>query len=529
MVQKIWNQILEKKDVRQNLSKLREAVKEQKNREVCKKTVCQNELVLENLLSSEDAKTRKNAALLIGDLGLSSMQMALWRAYEEETTLFVRSSYLAAMQNMDMTAFLKPMKARVRELSEMEVEESNQKHVREELQELKKIILSIEGTKKHRFTGWREMSEIILLANRRHLDTVFMEIRDLPDIVTSDAKLLNAGIRLKTAALDQLMEVRTWQEMLFLVPGMKTCDKEAVKASETIASSKLIEFLEERHKGEAPFYFRVEVKMQETSAMAGKGKSHDSENAKDRAKKENKSQQEKQVLEEKQKFVKKFAAVLEEKSHGKLINTPSDYEFEIRLVENKDGRFNVMVKLFTMEDNRFAYRKEVVAASIRPVNAALFVQLAKEYMIEDARVLDPFCGVGTMLIERQKKIKADTSYGLDIYEEAILKARKNTEAAGQIVHYVNRDCFTFTHEYLFDEIFTNMPFVQGKKTGLEIYEIYEKFFGTARRLVRHGGIIVLYTHDKAYVDKLSYKTGFDVLKKCQINVKEDTWLYVLRK
>ena len=78
-------------------------------------------------------------------------------------------------------------------------------------------------------------------------------------------------------------------------------------------------------------------------------------------------------------------------------------------------------------------------------------------------------------------------------------------------------------------LYTNMPFVQGRKTGLEIYEIYEKFFITARKLVRTGGIIVLYTHDKTYVDKLSYKEGFDILKKCQINVKEDTWLYVLEK
>lgn len=523
MVQKIWKQILAKEDVRQNLSKLRELIKEKKNKEECKKAVQENELVLENLLESEDAKTRKNAALLIGDLQFSAMQMALWKAYEKEATLFVRSSYLIAMQKMDMTAFLKPMKSRMKELSEMEAEESNQKHVREEIQELKKMILSIEGIKKHKFIGWQKESEIILLANRRHLDTVLMEIKQLPDIITTDVRLMNAGIRLKTAALAQLMEVRTWQEMLFLVNGMKTCEKEPVKAAETIASSKLMEFLEERHKGEATFYFRVEVKMQPVSAANGQGSGKNGNSS------ENKSEQEKRVLEEKHKFVKKFVAALEEKSNGKLVNTTSDYEFEIRLVENKDGRFNVMVKLFTLEDERFYYRQEVVASSIRPVNAALLVQLAKEYMIEDARVLDPFCGVGTMLIERQKKVPADTSYGLDIFEEAIEKARRNTEAAGQLVHYVNRDCFTFTHEYLFDEIFTNMPFVQGRKTPQEIYEIYVKFFETARKLVRTGGVVVLYTHDKTYVDKLSVKSGFDILKKCQINVREDTWLYVLRK
>lgn len=517
MVQKIWEEILDKKEVRQNLSKLRELIKDNKNKMICKKLIQEKELILENLLESEDAKTRKNAALLIGDLQMDSLQMALWRAYEKEETLFVRSSYLIAMQKLDMTAFLKPIKARLEELSKMQMDESNRKHIREEMQELKKLVISIEGIKKHKFIGWQKESEIILLANRRHLDVVLEEIKQLPDVLTADAKLMNAGIRLKTAALEQLMEVRTWQEMLFLVNGIKTCEKDPVKAAEAVASSKLIDFLEERHKGEAPFYFRVEVKMQTASDHA------------DRSKSLGKREQEKRILEEKLKFVKKFVNVLEEKSQGKLINTISDYEVELRFVENKDGKFNVMVKLYTMADKRFDYRQEVVASSIRPVNAALLVQLAKEYMIEDARVLDPFCGVGTMLIERQKKVSVDTSYGLDIYEEAIEKARSNTESAGQIIHYVNRDCFTFTHEYLFDEIFTNMPFAQGKKTTLEIYELYEKFFVVARKLVRTGGVIAVYTHDKTYVDKLSLKAGFNILKKCQINVKEDTWLYVMKK
>lgn len=497
MVQKIWNKILEKENVRQNLSKLREIVKEGNNKTLCKKLVQENELIIENLLESDDPKTRKNTALLIGDLQVSSMLMKLWRAYEREETLFVKSSYLVAMGKMDVTAFLKHLKAREQKLSNLEVEESNQKHIREELQELRKMILSVEGIKKHRFTGWQKMSEIILLANRRHLETLFAEIKELPDVPTFDAKMMNAGIRLKTPVLEPLMEVRTWQEMLFLIPGMKTCEKDSLKAAETIASSELLQFLEERHKGDFPFYFRVEMKLQDEK--------------------------------EKQRFVKKFVVALEEKTSGKLLNSTSDYEVELRLVENKDGRFNVMVKLYTLEDHRFDYRKEVVASSIRPVNAALLVQLAKDYMIEDARVLDPFCGVGTMLIERQKKLTADTSYGLDIYEEAIEKAKRNTEEAGQIIHYVNRDCFTFTHEYMFDEIFTNMPFVQGRKTPLEIYEIYDKFFDIARRLVKTGGVIIMYSHDKAYVEKLSYKHGYEILKKDQINVKEDTWLYILKK
>ena len=67
-------------------------------------------------------------------------------------------------------------------------------------------------------------------------------------------------------------------------------------------------------------------------------------------------------------------------------------------------------------------------------------------MKEDAQVLDPFCGVGTMLIERHKAVRANTSYGIDILEEAVLKARENAEAAKQVIHFVNRDFFEFTHD-----------------------------------------------------------------------------------
>ncbi len=508
MVQKIWEEILEKREVRQNLSKLREEIKDKKKKETGKKLGRENSLVLEHLLEDDDPKIRKNTALLIGDLELSFLQMPLWRAYEKEETLFVKSSYLTAMQKMDMSAFLNPLKERVQKLSEETVTQENQKHIREELQQLDNMIVSLEGRKKHVFTGWQKESEVILLANRRHLETVLEELKELPDVITGNAKLMNAGIRLKTSALKQIMEVRTWQEILFLIEGMKTCEKDPVKAAETIACSGLMRFLEERHKGEAPFYFRLEVKMQ---PLLG-----DLKNTK-------------AVLEEKQKFVKTFVQQLEQETRRMLINSTTDYEIELRLVENKEGRFNVMVKLFTLREERFTYRKEVVSSSIRPVNAALLVQLSKEYMAEGARVLDPFCGVGTMLIERQKKIKADTLYGLDIFAEAIEKARRNTEAAGQIIHYVNRDAFTFTHEYLFDEIFTNMPFAQGKKTPLEIYEIYCRFFENAGNLVRTGGVIALYTHDRSYVDKLFPKAGMELLKKCQINVKEDTWLYLLKK
>ena len=140
-------------------------------------------------------------------------------------------------------------------------------------------------------------------------------------------------------------------------------------------------------------------------------------------------------------FVKKLSGQIEKLSGRKLINSTTNYEVELRLIENKEGNCNMRVKLFTLRDERFSYRREVISMSIRPVNAALTVALAKEYMKKDAQVLDPFCGVGTMLIERHKAVPANTSYGLDILEEAVDKAKINTEAAHQVIHYINRISF----------------------------------------------------------------------------------------
>lgn len=493
-IESLWNAILEKQEVRQNLSKIRELIKKEENRKKAREIIGEYELFLEGLLNHSDPKTRKNTVLLIGDLKLEDLKDLVWEGYTKEETLFNKSSYLIAMKHLGMKTYLKEFKEREAVLLQEEKSEENRKHIMEELTGLRSLIVSIEGIRKHVFCGFEERSEIIVLANRKHLPEVLEEIKMQPDICTSDAKLMQAGIRLNTAGLEELLQIRTWSELLFLVPGMKTCPMEAGEAANQIGNSAFLNFLDTRHKGEGAYYFRVEIKSEKV---------------------------------DKAKFIKRFTEQLEELSFGRLINSPSHYEIELRLVENKEGRFNVMVKLFTIEDSRFSYRKEVISSSIRPVNAALIAMLSEKYLQEDGRVLDPFCGVGTMLIERNKKVKADTLYGVDILEDAIIKGRRNAEEAGVPLHFINRDFFSFSHEYTFDEIFTNLPFAQGSKTPYDIAKIYERFFEKIPEVMRKGGKMILYTHDRRLLEKQVEKHGYDFLEKMVINVKEDSWLYVV--
>ena len=74
------------------------------------------------------------------------------------------------------------------------------------------------------------------------------------------------------------------------------------------------------------------------------------------------------------------------------------------------------------------------------------MELSKDYLKENAQIIDPFCGVGTMLIERNKKVPAREIYGTDIFGEAIVYARENTELAGAKVNYIHSDFFDFKHD-----------------------------------------------------------------------------------
>ncbi len=498
MVKKIYENISKNIEVRQNLSQLRKEIKERVNKEQFLQLLGNKYDTLITLLSHEDAKTRKNVALLMGDLACKEFLDPLYEAYCREKQLFIKSSYLLAIQQMDYRKYLKEFKNKMTDLSKTVTDDSNRKHIAEEMRALTNLVVTMEGVKMHTFAGYQEPSEIVLLTNRRHTEVTMEQLRAIPALDTSKAKVMSAGIRLSGNCLDKILPIRTYQEILFLVRGMKTCEMDPEIAAKAIAESQLLDFLTQRHRGKAPFYFRVELKS-------------------------------KMPLDKKSAFSKKLSSEIERLSNRMLINMTSQYEFEIRLIENREGKYNILVRLFTIPDDRFDYRKEVVATSIKPSNAALLVALAKEYMVEDARVLDPFCGVGTMLIERQKQIPANTSYGIDYMQEAIEKAKINTEAAGQIIHYINKNYFDFTHEYLFDEIFTNMPFAIGHKTEADIYDIYQDFFIKTKQHLEINGTIIMYSHNKEYVRKLSLANGYRIVKEIEVNVKERTYLYIILK
>jgi tRNA G10 N-methylase Trm11 len=186
------------------------------------------------------------------------------------------------------------------------------------------------------------------------------------------------------------------------------------------------------------------------------------------------------------------------------------------------------VKLLTIPDARFGYRKESIASSIAPANAALAAELARPYLKEDAEILDPFCGVGTMLIERCRAVRANIMYGIDIYGEAIEKARVNTALAGLRVNYINRDFFEFRHEYLFDEIITDLPQVTQAKDRRQIQELYAQFFAYAGKVLKKEAVMVLYASEPEFVRKEVKKyREYHICESYVINERQGTTVFVI--
>ena len=64
----ILKELTEQKNVRSNLSTLRQLAKEEEGKANIRQFFYENQQLVEVFLCSEDAKTRKNMALLLGDL-----------------------------------------------------------------------------------------------------------------------------------------------------------------------------------------------------------------------------------------------------------------------------------------------------------------------------------------------------------------------------------------------------------------------------------------------------------------------------
>lgn len=483
--------IREGADVRKTLIALREKIKDEEQRRALAYFMAGDFSVFAELLKHEDPKVRKNAALLLGEMECDDMGPLIWETYQQEQTLFVKADYIKALSRLECSAYVQQMKRRMKQLNEIVPALEEEKHIRNEKAQLKAVIMKYDKPQKHKFIGYEEEHEIILMINRNQREATVRQIEE-------PVKMLAGGVKFTTTRLKEILKIRTYSEMLFTIKRASGLDGSPEHMAEKLIHSDLLDFLVRCHEGDRPFYFRLELKC-------------------------SMSQDQKIDL------VKKLSAALERFSNGRFLNATTGYEMELRLVAGRDGRFVPLLKMFTIPDWRFSYRKESLATSIQPVNAALIMELTGEYLQEYAQVLDPFCGTGTMLIERHKKIPARNLYGIDILEEAIEKARTNTEQAHMVANYINRDFFDFKHEYLFDEVVTNLPTAGKTRNQSSVITLYNRFLDKLPEVVKAGAIIIVYcpSHD-LFTQCLRNRREYKMLAQYCLNERDQSFVHVLQ-
>ncbi len=490
LLKELYEKICAGEDVRANLIELKRQLKEDKKKaEFC--DICgDNYDVIMKCLADTDPKVRKNAADILGIMKVPEAVDVLMDAYREEETLYVRPDYVNALSVLDCGEYLEEFWAKLNELQRYEVPETEKKHVRAEITALRELLLAKGELKKHTFTGYNRTNSVILTTL-----SAFREI--LSAQLPFHKKTVREGIWVSVGDMRLVTACRFWREMLFVLNCPCALSSDPDEIASCLAQSDLMDVLRENHRGSGPFYFRVGV--------AGT-----------------------LIREESSLPLKRISEAIERTFGNELINSVSHYEAEIRLTGGRDGKITLYLKLFTIPDERFRYRRYHVAAGMRPFVAAGLIGLAKPYLRESAQVLDPFCGVGTLLIERRYAGPVRSAYGIDTFGEAIDKARRNAQIAGMPINYINRNFFDFTHDYLFDEIITDMPAVIGDREETDAF--YRDFFEKAEELLAPKGRIFCYTKESGLIKKHLRLTGrYRLLKEFKILEKSGTNLFILER
>jgi len=154
------------------------------------------------------------------------------------------------------------------------------------------------------------------------------------------------------------------------------------------------------------------------------------------------------------------------------------------------------IRLTPDHSKRYAYKQYHVEASLRPSIAAAMVWLSCPR--NDDVFLDPFCGAGTILIERALAGRYRLIIGSDKSREAIEVASSNIGPRYKPIELHQWDATRIPLEHdSVDAIVTNPPFGHRYGSKESNKELYPAFLQEAGRILKPDGrLVVVTTEDK---------------------------------
>ena len=495
MLDKIFDELAASVEVRENLFTLRQMLNGDRSHELLSEIDEDRKDILLDKLSDPDAKARRNAALAIGELRDNSLVSELVYSYKHEEKLFVRADYLAAISRLDYRPYLPDFKDRLARIEHMHMSGEDRKHLAIEAKWLRKLIFRHEPPARHEFDGLERPADIALVVSPGLEKLTYQQ---LPKASCTNVKAARGVIFLHTKKLADIMKIRTVKGYLFRFCRNPLTQDTPPEIGEELMRAGLARYVSGLLRGKAPYYFRIDMR---TSLS----------------------------MSDRSKFTSRLAARIEDESGFLLVNSPSDYEFTIRLIDNGRGAYSAYLEMNTLPDYRFLYRKYALATSTHPVKAAEMMEAASPWLSEHASVLDPFCGTGVLLIERDRKLRTANMYGVDRYGEAIRMAGKNATLAGRDIYLICRDCLEFTHKYLFDEIITEVPAVSDRLPFDMLEQLLLSFTARIPLWLKEGGIACICTSEPDMLRScLMHTGGFEILLEQELSGNRRDAMFVVR-
>jgi 23S rRNA G2445 N2-methylase RlmL len=166
-------------------------------------------------------------------------------------------------------------------------------------------------------------------------------------------------------------------------------------------------------------------------------------------------------------------------------------------------------------DERFAYRRDLVAASSHPTIAAALARVAPRR--DDDVVWDPFAGAGAELIERARLGPYERLLGTDMDPHAVAAARANVKRAGiEDASFEEADASSYAPEGV-TLIVTNPPMGRRVQRGTHV-DLLERFVAHAARVLVPGGALVWLVPEPRRIRERAEVAGFDLARSFSVDM-----------
>ncbi len=415
-------------------------------REIIARNMLINKQDILDLMKSTDAKLRKTTAVLIGSTEPEGFASELCDMLLGENTAFVRPSILLAMGNATAHERVKTT------LQSYEIPKSDSVHMKAEQAALTKALSNMTVIVQTDMAPLKKGSSLILECANARIAVAELKSRGF------DASVLkhpdNSVLVRNITDFEDIYRSRTFYTAHINVGRFETIEQ----ATDAICTGKFTKLCSDIFGDN--LFFRVEMREQGTYAL-----SH--------AKRKAASEQ--------------IAA----KVKKPMVNSPSKYLFQLTLVCTIFGIF-LMITPPPRLDTRFRYRG--ISASVHPAAAASILFASKQYFSDESDVIDPFCGAGTLILERAK-FPHKSLTGMDISMEALKTAKRNERDVRTGTDFVLKSS-TSEFEQTYDEVLCNMPFGNRVSNHKKNEFLYKDFMVNLENILNPDGTALIFTQEK---------------------------------